>query len=104
LTDEAALEVLALDPFGHEFPEPLFWMREMKVVEKTVFAQKHLRVRLADRAGRAVTAKMWNAAELAGQLPSGSADALVAFQGNPSGAARGYAAWDLKLVAMRQAG
>jgi hypothetical protein len=28
-------------------------------------------------------------------------EALVSVQGNPSGAARGYAAWDVKLLAVR---
>lgn len=103
LTDAAALEVLALDPFGNEFPEPLFWVRDVRVVEKSVFAQKHLRVRCMDAQGRSVAAKFWNGAEQVAEVPDGPAEALVAIQGNPSGAARGYAPWDLKLIAIRQA-
>lgn len=104
LDDASAAEVLSLEPFGYGFPEPLFFVRGLRIAEQQVFAQKHLRVRFSDARGASLVAKLWNGAEPgSAPLPDGTVDALVSIQGNPGGAARGYSPWDLKLVALRPA-
>lgn len=102
ITDRSAAQVLALAPFGHGNPAPLFAAMEAEVCgPPAVWNEKHLRVMLRQN-GRTLALKAWNFAERAAELAAGArVDVVVAVEEDAFAASRGFPGWTVVLRDVR---
>src|SRR5262249_9269691 len=72
ISDRSVEEVLALAPFGHGNPPPLFAALDVELAAPpVVMKEKHLRLAVRQN-GRTLTLKSFNSASLAAELAPGS--------------------------------
>ena len=98
LNDASVAEVLSLAPFGAGNPAPQFALYDAEVVgPPSVFAEKHLRLRLRQN-GRFLQVKAWHAAACIEELQPGSRlDVILTLEEDAYSASRGYAPWSAQL-------
>ena len=94
INERAAQEILALAPFGHGNPPPLFAALEVEIAgQPVVWNEKHLRL-MARGSGRTLALKAWNFAGRAAELISGAyVDIAFTLEEDAYSAARGYPGW-----------
>jgi len=94
LTESSVEEVLALAPFGHGNPTPLFAALDAEIAgQPVVWNEKHLRVMVCQN-GRTLSLKAWNFAERAAEMvPDARVDVAFTLEEDAYSAARGYPAW-----------
>lgn len=98
LNDASVAEVLSLAPFGAGNPAPQFALYDAEVVgPPSVFAEKHLRLRLRQN-GRFLQVKAWHAAACIDELQAGARlDVILTLEEDAYSASRGYAPWSAQL-------
>ena len=98
ITDRAAGEILALEPFGFGNPAPVFVAENVEIAgEPLVMKEKHARLQLRQN-GRTLTAKAWNFSERLPELrAAGRVDVALTFETDSWAAARGYPGWALQV-------
>ena len=98
LSDGAAADVLALEPFGCGNPAPVFLAEDVILErEPQVFKEKHARLCLR-QGRRTVWMKAWNFADRLSELsPGARLDVLFHVEEDRYSAARGYPGWSLVL-------
>jgi len=105
INERSVEEVLALAPFGHGNPPPLFAALDLEVVaEPAVVKEKHLRVTVRQN-GRTLVLKAWDFAARAADMARGArVDVVFRLEEDPYSAARGYPNWCAVLRDVRAAG
>lgn len=99
LTDKAAGEVLALEPFGHGNRQPLFLLRNAEVRQAEGFGRsgEHVRARLWQD-GRSLFVKAWRSSARLEELRDGARiDAAVTIEDDAWSAQRGFAPWSAAM-------
>jgi single-stranded-DNA-specific exonuclease len=104
MSESTASEVLALAPFGHGNPPPVFAALDVEVAAPpAVMKEKHLRVAVRQN-GRVLVLKAWNFAErLAEFAPGARLDIAFTLEEDAYSAARGDPAWCAILRDVRSA-
>jgi len=105
LTDKAAGEVLALEPFGHGNRQPLFLLRNAEVRQAEGFGKsgEHVRARLWQD-GRSLFVKAWRSSARLEELRDGARiDAAVTIEDDAWSAQRGFAPWSAAMRDFRPA-
>ncbi len=94
IDETAAEEVLALEPFGHGNPQPLFAALDAEIAgPPVVFGEKHLRV-IVRQGGRTLALRAWNFASRASEFTAGARmDVAFTLERDAWSAARGYPGW-----------
>jgi single-stranded-DNA-specific exonuclease len=94
INEHAAEEILALAPFGHGNPPPLFAALDVEIAcNPAVWNEKHLRV-MVRRDGRTLALKAWNfAPRIAEVAPGARVDIVFTLEEDAYSAARGYPGW-----------
>jgi single-stranded-DNA-specific exonuclease len=94
INERAVEEILALAPFGHGNPPPLFAALDVEVAgNPAVWNEKHLRVMVRGN-GRTLALKAWNFAARIGEVaPGARVDIAFTLEEDAYSAARGYAGW-----------
>jgi single-stranded-DNA-specific exonuclease len=105
ITDAAVGELLALAPFGHGNPPPMFAVLDVEVAAPPVIMkEKHLRFTVR-RNGRTLKLKAFNMAERAAEFtPGAHIDVAFELEEDAWSASRGYAPWAANLRDARPAG
>lgn len=102
VNDVSVGQVLALAPFGAGNPSPQFLVRQLEVCQApAIVKDRHLQIGLRQGA-RTLFLKAWNFADKAEALvPGARLDAVVYFEEDPYGKARGYPGWSIQLKDIR---
>ena len=104
ISDRSVSELLALAPFGHGNPVPVFAALDVEVAGPPApWNDKHLRVMLR-RNGRCLALKAWNFAARAAELPAGARiDAAFSIEEDEFAKAQGNPGWVAVLRDVRPA-
>jgi len=102
LNDRVVADVLAMAPFGHGNPPPVFVVRGVEAPDgAVVWKEKHLYAKLR-QGGRGLIVKAWNFAERAAEFAPGKrVDVALAIEEDRFAAARGYPGWTVVLKDVR---
>lgn len=105
LTDKAANEVRALEPFGHGNRQPVFLVRNAEVRQAEGFGKsgEHVRARLW-QGGRSLFVKAWRCSARLEELRDGARiDAAITIEDDAWSAQRGFAPWSAAMRDFRPA-
>jgi single-stranded-DNA-specific exonuclease len=104
ISERSMAELLALAPFGHGNPVPVFAALDVEVAGPPApWNDKHLRVILRQN-GRSLALKAWNFAARAAELPSGARiDAAFSIEEDEFAKAQGTTGWGPVLRDVRPA-
>lgn len=102
--ERSVAELLALAPFGHGNPAPLFAALDVEVAGPPApWNEKHLRVMLRQN-GRSLALKAWNFAARAAELPAGARiDAALSIEEDEFAKSQGDPGWVAVLRDVRPA-
>ena len=104
ISERGVAELLALAPFGHGNPVPVFLALDVEVAgPPALWNDKHLRVMLRQN-GRCLALKAWNFAARAAELPAGARiDAAFSIEEDDFARAQGDRGWVAVLRDVRPA-
>jgi single-stranded-DNA-specific exonuclease len=105
LSDKAAGEVLALEPFGHGNRQPVFLLRGVEVRQAEGFGKsmEHVRARLWQGA-RSLFVRAWRSSARLEELREGARiDAAITIEEDAWSAQRGFAPWSAAMRDFRPA-
>jgi single-stranded-DNA-specific exonuclease len=104
ISERGVAELLALAPFGHGNPVPVFAALDVEVAGPPApWNEKHLRVMLRQN-GRSLALKAWNFAARAAQLPAGARiDAAFSIEEDEFAKSQGGPGWAAVLRDVRSA-
>ena len=104
ISERSVAELLALAPFGHGNPPPLFAALDVEVAGPPApWNEKHLKVMLRQN-GRSLALKAWNFAARAAELPAGArVDVAFSIEEDDFAKAQGNSGWSAVLRDVRPA-